>query len=523
MPGRLWQWRDGLARRMRLSPWRLGAVLAVFGVVGVVLLLRSFAADSAVLSVESEAAGRGGNAAVMDDQAASATKFVRLNGAAAPAPAPPPAIPAGAVAIQTTDNPQSIIDNRPAGTAFVFKSGVHRRRSVVPRSGDSFYGEAGAVLNGSTVLTFSQQGSVWVANGITAPFGASSGECDKQPRCNFVEMLYFNDTPLSHTDALAKVNTDRWFYDYAANKIYIGRNPAGATVEVGTTMYAIRNPAANNVTVKGLTVEKYAAPSQQGCVEAGSGWVIEANTVQLCHGVGIYTVGSSNFIKGNKSLRNGKSGVGGEGSDNLFENNEIAWNNSAGFSMAWDAGGSKFALTNRLTVRGNAVHDNDGPGLWTDIENRQTVYENNVVINNAGNGIMHEISYSAVIRNNTIKGNGAVNPGWLFGAGILVQNSDGVEAYGNTVEANHHAITGICQDRGGYRLANLNVHDNIVIASGTTGVAEDTACGLFTSGTIHFQGNTYRGSPVTWEWANAVRDWNAWRGFDHDTTGAYTP
>jgi parallel beta-helix repeat protein len=69
-------------------------------------------------------------------------------------------------------------------------------------------------------------------------------------------------------------------------------------------------------------------------------------------------------------------------------------------------GGSKFWATEGLVVRNNVVRDNAGAGLWSDTDNRGVLYEGNLVYRNADDGIKHEISYGAVIRNNTCCLNG---------------------------------------------------------------------------------------------------------------------
>ena len=79
---------------------------------------------------------------------------------------------------------------------------------------------------------------------------------------------------------------------------------------------------------------------------------------------------------------------------------------SSGF---WAAGGSKWVHTTNLIVRGNFSHHNDGPGLWTDINNIYSRYENNVVEDHRRGGIFHEISYDAVMRTNTLRRNGTSN------------------------------------------------------------------------------------------------------------------
>lgn len=50
--------------------------------------------------------------------------------------------------IKPGDNIQKIVDAHAAGTTFTIKAGVHKRQSIRPKSGMSFLGEAGAVLDG---------------------------------------------------------------------------------------------------------------------------------------------------------------------------------------------------------------------------------------------------------------------------------------------------------------------------------------------------------------------------------------
>ena len=60
---------------------------------------------------------------------------------------------AGGVSIGTSDDAQQIVDARPAGTTFVVKAGIHQNNfSVQPKSGDTFCGQSGAVLDGGRSL-----------------------------------------------------------------------------------------------------------------------------------------------------------------------------------------------------------------------------------------------------------------------------------------------------------------------------------------------------------------------------------
>ena len=88
----------------------------------------------------------------------------------APIPAPAPS-PLGecasgtAVLIGVGDVAQDVVEAHPAGTTYLIKSGTHLRNfNVTPKSGDTFCGEPGAVLDGGRSLTSAFSGS---ASGVT--------------------------------------------------------------------------------------------------------------------------------------------------------------------------------------------------------------------------------------------------------------------------------------------------------------------------------------------------------------------
>ena len=143
-----------------------------------------------------------------------------------------------------------------------------------------------------------------------------------------------------------------------------------------------------------------------------------------------------------------------------MQGNDIAHNGFwAGVDPYWGAGGFKFTQTDGLVVRDNYSHNNDSYGMWTDIDNIHTLYENNVVVNNTGIGIAHEISYDAVIRNNVVMNNGGDTRGWLWGGAIQIQNSSHVDVYGNKVDmTGGNGIVMIQQNRGFWCLWSLFDH-----------------------------------------------------------------
>ena len=191
-------------------------------------------------------------------------------------------------------------------------------------------------------------------------------------------------------------------------------------------------------------------------------------------------------------------------------------------------------------MRNNTVYANQGAGLWTDGSNNNTVYDGNKVYDNAGQGIMHEISYAATIANNKVYGNGLGFDTWLWGAQILVSNSPNVEIYGNDVTVPGRGGDGIgvvqSSDRGSGRLgahvtSNVNVHHNTVRFLGskgskgskgsTGGGADIDKTRFFGTASNRFDYNTYVVSEkeaLLWEWRGA-RTWQGFREQGQEANG----
>jgi parallel beta-helix repeat protein len=357
------------------------------------------------------------------------------------------------VVVRVGESIQGKVDAHPAGTTFVIKAGVHKRQSVVPKAGNTFVGESGAVLSGENATSYA--------------FGAK----------------------------------------------------------------------ADNVTVKNLVIEKYAGPSNEAAIVTlggADGWRIEGNEIRYNKGSGIRSGGKDWKIIGNYVHHNEVYGMTGTGSSGMVvEDNEIAFNNYQKTSGG-NAGGSKWLYTSGLVVRNNFSHDNVGPGLWTDGHNRRVVYEGNRVVNNTGSGIKHEASCDAVIRNNTVEGNGFGSGEWM-GGGIRVSLSPDVEVHHNVVTNNRNGITAVYSHRsyantwcpgpdGQHQLKNLWVHDNtITMTTGQTGVIASAAADkVFGEWNNRFDRNTYTigGTAKPFEW-RGDRTTTEWKNYGHDPNSTW--
>lgn len=289
--------------------------------------------------------------------------------------------------------------------------------------------------------------------------------------------------------------------------------------------------SADGVTINGLEVRNYASSQQYGAVQFdGSRWTVENSYIHDNAAAGVFWNGDSNHVINNRLMDNGEEGFSASDDTNtLFQGNEVGNNNTSHQDWNFEAGGGKFFKSRNLTVRGNYVHDNDGPGLWCDTNCTNVLIENNAVRNNAGPGIDYEISTSpATIRNNTLSGNAtdhSSSPYWV-GGGIWIDNSQGVQVYGNVSTGDGNGIILLAEGRGSYTLSNNYVHDNLVknpknYASGLFNDTSDTS--YWSSRGNRFQHDGYQAAAGArcFSWSGSSLSWSGWQGAHQDTTGSY--
>jgi hypothetical protein len=163
----------------------------------------------------------------------------------------------------------------------------------------------------SAVLSnWTQSGNLWVIGGQTQQGRVHPG-AEYEPgtqRPGYPETVFLDNTPLKPVDALSKVVPGTFYFDYAADKIYIANNPTGHTIEAGKLTDAFHG-SATNVIVQNLVIEKYDPQIQDGAIQGGRGWTIQNNEVRLNYAVGIIGVDGSKLI-GNHVHDNGQMGLG---------------------------------------------------------------------------------------------------------------------------------------------------------------------------------------------------------------------
>jgi parallel beta-helix repeat protein len=209
----------------------------------------------------------------------------------------------------------------------------------------------------------------------------------------------------------------------------------------------------SDVAVEYLTVEEYLAPGNSAAInpDSNTDWTISHDLITLnVDGAGVI-LGAGNTLEDNCLTLNGQYGFQSEdtnswGEDSLtggpygvtVAGNEISENDTCDFSglltnsaVGWhrvnpvpkadqnphcrpvkpqgDEGGFKLWHTNGVSVTGNYIHGNWGPGAWIDTDNANTNIAGNTFTGNEGQAVFEEISYNFSITGNYMADNGWTN------------------------------------------------------------------------------------------------------------------
>jgi hypothetical protein len=464
-----------------------------------------------------------------------------------PAPGPPPAA-APATTVKPLPAPpachgrivpvgsdiQAAMDAAGPGGKLCLAAGIHRLvRPLEPKTGQWIGGRPGAILSGAKPITrWARESGRWFHAGDTRDPGPLVGECaDGTKACTYPDDVWRDRTRLVRVLSAAALRPGTVYIDYAADRIWVADDPTTAKLELSVASQAVvsgsNERGTAGVHLSGFVVERF---TSHFAVEMGPRWVVDGLEVRYNH-VGGVESGSHSILRNSHIHHQGELGLGGSGAAGaLVEGNRIDHNNTAGYDWSWEGGGSKWAAgTERLTVRANHVFDNNGPGLWTDGDNVHTTYERNLVEGNLGPGIIHEISYDAVIRHNTVRNNARSSAGrsiW-WGSEIHVNSSQRVEIYGNTVVSSVNGIGLVDVDRGSgrlgpYRVADVDVHDNTVsMTSGAETGLVGRATAFQPAANNRFRHNTYQVPDPNgefWQWQGPLNA-DGWRANGQDRDG----
>jgi parallel beta-helix repeat protein len=389
-----------------------------------------------------------------------------------PPPPPPPPPPDCSTSLQ------SLINNAAAGSTLTLGNCTYRE-SVTVNKPLTLDGQGVASLRGSDVWSglWAASGGNWVSSQSVPTLHTETRDIclsGSDQRCKLPEQV-FVDGAAQYQRATGSDPGPGQFALNGSRNIVLGSDPAGKTVEV-TTRQSIANAGANNVTLKGLDMRHSANQFQTGAVENDgfSNFTLQDSTVAYGHGENVFLRDAPGLKILNSSLTHGGClGLGAPHVGLEMRGGELAHNNTEEFSRGNEAGGAKItdfgAAGDSRTILFDSVdvHDNNGIGIWIDIDVKNTTITNNRVYNNHDFGIFFEVSDGAEIAHNVVFNNGTDSSGYVWGAQIAIGNSRNANVHDNIVAWGADGIAVMSHNRTDWPAYNnvtgVKVHHNTIL------------------------------------------------------------
>lgn len=363
------------------------------------------------------------------------------------------ACPAGSVNVTTSDNLQTLVTANGTNTAFCLAAGVHTQTSsVTPKSGDSFTGVYGAIIDATG----------WVSSDVDDAIfrSVNNGISDVT-----VRNLVLRNGPQYGVNAY--LTATRWTVDHC--EITGFRNG----VSTGTYGVVTNNWVHHNIGI-------YNDPT---AANRGGGYTFNSS---------IGTIVRNNDFSYNGQEQKFIYGTTNEPSQSYtISGNYVHHNRGAGLWI--DGDGANSVMDN------NVVDDNDGPGIVIEIATTVLV-RSNTVRRSGEEGILISASRSTTVTGNTLDGN-------AFGIAYFLDFARLAETYAfwtveltnNLVSANSVTVPSGSSKYGG-RLTFFGAGDQTPYLNNTRN--------------NNFQSNTYyapntTGTFFTWGTDKTFTQWQA--------------
>jgi hypothetical protein len=270
--------------------------------------------------------------------------------------------------------------------------------------------------------------------------------------CGLPEQVFVNGSNLRqvHTEAAISPGESKFRLN-ASNRVVMGVDPRGETVEVSVRSYWLRGgDDVDNVTVRDIHFA-HAANGGSAALKNGDGgdaWVVRDCDIGWAASLNISlnrseSPGTRFLVANNRIHHGGQEGLaGGNDSPMTISGNEIFENNIEGFNQSWDAGGVKISDPVDLVVDGNEIHHNT-KGFWSDAGGQNITFTNNVVHHNLEAGVHFEITDHIVAYGNVLYENGwgsARDPHHGGEPAFKLVSVRNVELYDNVLAWNEDSI-----------------------------------------------------------------------------------
>jgi parallel beta-helix repeat protein len=333
------------------------------------------------------------------------------------------------------------VQKSPAGSTLVLRGGTYRESVQVYRKKltiQSYPGEP-VWLSGSDVVEgWVADGGGWRRDGWTPSFERTNTHDSIDPAfplAAWPEMAFRDGRPLRQVSSRGAVVPGTFFVDDPANRVFIGDDPAGHTVELSARPRALHLNDAHGTTVRGIGVRHYATPlNQVAAVQAfGNDITLENLVVDHNAAAGASVQGSNGIVRNSTFRFNGQMGLNGNTADGLVvERTYFEANNSERFDPSQVGAGVKVTHSRNLRFTGNHSVRNQGKGIWTDQSSYDITINGNLLQNNTRHGIHVELSAKVVIADNVSADNGD--------RGVAVMESNDVDVWNNSFLRNGRNI-----------------------------------------------------------------------------------
>jgi hypothetical protein len=328
----------------------------------------------------------------------------------------------------------------PSGSTIVLAAGVYRESVQVYGKALDIVGATGqkVVLDGARRLDgWREASNGWYVTGWNLDLTRTFGDMidPRVPMAAYPDQAFFDGQPLRQVARLGDLAAGTFFVDQAADRLYVGSDPSGHTVEASDLRWAIYFNRAHGSSLRNVTVRRYASTAaDMAAVRAYSNdMVVADSTFELNAYMGVSAMGSNITFRNLVSQDNGYIGVHGHLAPQFtLRDSLVQRNNAAGFD-AWHSGSGVKVTTSRVVnYWNNEVSDNKGPGLWVDLGVAFSSIVGNLVERNTFSGILVELSGKTVVADNVVLDSGQ--------AGVWVLESNDVEVWNNALYRNDRDI-----------------------------------------------------------------------------------
>jgi len=286
---------------------------------------------------------------------------------------------------------------------------------------------------------------------------------DSRPAGGWPEQFFLDGAQLTQVASRAAVVTGTFFHDLTQARVVIADDPSGRTVEGSELNWGVYLNRADGTSLSDLSVRRYA--TQQRNMAAVRAY---ANDLMLTRvevddnaRIGLSAIGDRISFDEIIATDNGHLGIHSHRSHDLAIHRSVVHRNNREFFDPWhSAGGMKLTEVDRVEIRGNDVRDNDGPGIWTDLDVRNAVIAGNLVTGSYRSGIEIELSNGVIVVDNVVAHNGE--------QGVWVLESSNVDVWHNHLSDHERAVWVLDGPRAD--LVDVRVGNNVLAGPSSEGM-----------------------------------------------------